>query len=510
MTKLPWWKRSLMVLGTCVAALAAVAGRPGKGEVAEPAQAPDSKVFQYAGSAVCSGCHAITPANPRTPFPYSIGFIKLDESVTWDKEDKHSIAYRRLNGDRGRRISGLLKIDVNNREAGCLGCHSASITEVTNRMDQGVQFSPSEGVSCENCHGAYSGWAGDHIQATFRTKPSADWAKVGFNDLRSPDRQAEKCLSCHIGSAPEGKMVTHEMYAAGHPPLPSIEVATFASSIPRHWFLLSERKNAALRKTLGYEEGQLEQTKLALVGAAVALKTSMKLLADEAKAEKGPAPGEVWPDYARFDCWSCHHDLKRDSWRQARGYENGPPGRVPISEWPLALVKLGIDHLSRKNPADRALEADLDRLQKALHEQANVRPFGRKAAIAQAADDFVGWADVLIKKLTASKFDRVVASRMLRKLLEMAGASTPDYDSARHVAWTIKLLVEELGDTLPDRGPIEAVIRKLDEGLRLDLPAGTRYEIEDQLGAALQVIGEYEPADFQKHLKELLALLPPS
>ena len=50
-----------------------------------------------ARSAVCSGCHAITPENPKTPFPYSIGFIKLDESVTWEKEDKHSIAYKRLN-----------------------------------------------------------------------------------------------------------------------------------------------------------------------------------------------------------------------------------------------------------------------------------------------------------------------------------------------------------------------------------------------------------------------------
>ena len=510
MTKLPWWKTSVMVLGASVAALAALAGQPGNGETAGPVQAPDAKNFQYAGSAVCSTCHGVPSGSNTTPFTYSIGFIKLDESVTWDKEDKHSIAYKRLNGDRGRRIAGLLKIDVNNREAGCLGCHSASITEVTNRMDQGIQFNPSEGVSCENCHGAYSGWAGDHIQATFRTKTAADWAKVGFVDLRSPDRQSEKCLSCHIGSAPEGKVVTHEMYAAGHPPLPSIEVATFANSIPRHWWLLSERKNANLRKQLGFVEGQLEQTKLALVGAAVALKTSMKLLADEAKVEKGPAPGQEWPDYARFDCWSCHHDLKRDGWRQARGYKGGPPGRVPVGEWPLAIVELGIDHLVRHDPADKVLRSDLDRFEKALHEQANLRPFGRKPAIGKAADDFAGWTDVLIRKLAASKVDRAVASRLLRKLVETSEASTPDYDSARHVAWTIRRLVEDLGDTLPNRSAIEAILKEFDRGLRLELPAGRKYEIEDQLGTALQVIGDYEPADFQGHLKELLALLPPA
>jgi hypothetical protein len=501
-----------MVLGAAVATLAALAGqsRPGESaEPVEPAQAPAGPVFQFAGSAVCSTCHAVTPEKP-TPFAYSIGFIKLDEYTTWDKEDKHSNAYRRLNSDRGRRMASLLNIDVNKREAGCLGCHSASINEVTNRMNQGAQFNPSEGVSCENCHGPYSGWAGDHIQVPFRTKSHEEWAKVGFNDLRSADRQSEKCLSCHIGNAGEGKVVTHEMYAAGHPPLPSIEVATFANSIPRHWWLLAERKNAALKKQLGFQDGQLEQTKLALVGAAVALKTSMKLLADEAKAAKGSAPGQEWPDYARFDCWSCHHDLKRDSWRQARGYNDGPPGRVPVSEWPLALVELGIDHLAQKNPADGALRSDLDRFRKALHEQANVRPFGRKAAIGKAADDFANWADVLIQKLMASTFDRAVALKLLRTLVETADASTPDFDSARHVAWTIKLLVDELGDKLPNRGPIDAVIKKLDEGLNLVLPAGTKYEIEDQIGTALRVIGDYEPADFQKHLRELLALLPPA
>jgi hypothetical protein len=509
MRKFPRWKRSLVVPGAVFASLAVLAVHSGQSRSAEAPEPVQGQAFQYAGSAVCSGCHATTPENPRTPFPYSIGFIKLDESVTWDKEDKHSIAYKRLNSDRGRRMASLLKVDVNKREAGCLNCHSASINEVSNRADQGVQFNPSEGVSCENCHGPYSGWAGEHIQTPFRTKGSADWAKVGFNDLRSPDRQAEKCLSCHIGNSEEGKVVTHEMYAAGHPPLPSIEVATFANSMPRHWWLLAERKNPDLRAKLGHKEGQLEQTKLALVGAAVALKTSMKLLADEAKAtKKTDVPGLDWPDYARFDCWSCHHDLKRQSWRQERGYE-GPPGRVPVSEWPLALVDLGIERLVLDDPKSVSLRSDLQQFQKALHDQANVRPFGRKAGISKAADDLAGWSDLLVKKLAAATFDREVAAKLLRKLVEKAEQSTPDYDSARHIAWTIKLLVEELAEKLPNREPILAVIKKLDEGLNLNIPAGRKYEIEDQIGGALQVIGDYEPATFQEHLKELLGLLPP-
>ena len=510
MTKLPWWKRLMMAAGGGAAVLLAVVGQAKRGDSAEPTAPAQSKAFKYYGSATCSACHATTPDGPKTPFGYSVEFIKLNESITWEKEDKHSVAYKRLDSERGRRMASLLKIDVNQREAGCLNCHSASTAEMANRFKQGIQYNPSEGVSCENCHGPYSGWAGEHMQETFRTTSTADWEKVGFVDLRSPDRKAEKCLSCHIGSVGEGKVVTHEMYAAGHPPLPSIEVATFADSIPRHWWLNSERKNDEIKKSLGYVEGQLEETRLAFVGAAVALRTSMRLLADEAAAkEKEGAPGQEWPDYARFDCWSCHHDLKRESWRQARGYHEGPPGRVPVSEWPLTLVELGIDHLAGSDPAEKSLAADLAKYRNALREQANARPFGRKANMARAAGDFAAWSDLLVKKLSTAQFDKAAASKLLRKLVEKADLSPSDYDPARHVGWTIQLLVHELGDTLPNRPAIEGVLAKIREGLKLDLPAGRKYEIEDQIAHALEVIGDYEPAAFQAQLKELLALLPP-
>jgi Cytochrome c554 and c-prime len=509
MTKLPWWKRSLMAFGAVVAAVAALAGQPRLGSSAEPVEPFQGQPFQYAGSLSCKGCHGLSKDLAIQISPKSVAFIQLDEYKTWEIEDKHSIAYKRLlepNG-RGQRMARLLKVDVTQPGAGCLGCHSASTSEIKDR--QGDQFDRSEGVSCENCHGPLSGWSFDHTQIAFRTKSPEAWAKVGFNDLRSPDRQADKCLSCHIGNSDEGKVVTHEMYAAGHPPLPSIEVATFANSIPRHWWLLSERKSPELRAQLGFKDGQLEQTKLAIVGAAVALKTSMKLLADEATAaEKAAAPGQEWPDYARFDCWSCHHDLKRESWRQARGYQ-GPPGRVPVSEWPLAIVDLGIERLAMDDPAALALRSELQRFRQVLRDQANSRPFGKKVSIAKAAKELSDWSDVLIKKLTAASYDQAIARKLLRKLVEKAELSTPDYDSARHIAWTIKLLVEELGDKLPNKEPIAAILKQFDEGLKLDLPAGKKYEIEDQLDSALQIIGDYEPATFQKQLKELLGLLPP-
>ena len=46
--------------------------------------------------------------------------------------------------------------------------------------------------------------------------------------MRNPARRAERCTSCHVGSESEGRFVTHEMYAAGHPPLPPVEVMAFS------------------------------------------------------------------------------------------------------------------------------------------------------------------------------------------------------------------------------------------------------------------------------------------
>ena len=44
------------------------------------------------------------------------------------------------------------------------------------------------------------------------------------------------------------------MYAAGHPPLPGIEVATFSDLIPPHWWLVSgEALEEPIRQAAGFQ-----------------------------------------------------------------------------------------------------------------------------------------------------------------------------------------------------------------------------------------------------------------
>src|SRR4029078_8597484 len=55
------------------------------------------------------------------------------------------------------------------------------------------------------------------------------------------------------------------------------------------------------------------------VGAMAALKAEMLGIADEATRTKG-----ALPDFARFDCYACHHDLVIPSARQEAGYAGAP------------------------------------------------------------------------------------------------------------------------------------------------------------------------------------------
>src|SRR5207249_824079 len=138
----------------------------------------------------------------------------------------------------------------------------------------------------------------------WRTRSPAYKRNLGLIDLRDPVQRAATCLACHVGSAAEAKVVTHEMYAAGHPPLPGFELATFSESLPKHWRLMKDvplmnKLDAKVRKEVyHYEIGELEQTRLVVVGALVSLRESMRLLLDQARP--GGNYGQTWPELAQF------------------------------------------------------------------------------------------------------------------------------------------------------------------------------------------------------------------
>ena len=210
-----------------------------------PAGAPDSGPPQYSdnGSSNCQRCH-FNPI-PKDLHDGTAYLFRLTESHTWAETDRHSKAFELLNCTRGQEMAQRLGWKVTT-DVRCLSCHSGWQPD-RRQPDEAVL---AEGVACEACHGPSSKYINAHSVPQWRSVPLAERADhFGMISLRDPERRADVCLSCHVGNAALGRVVTHEMYAAGHPPLPSFELRNFSDSM-RHWDDLPEqvRKVEKVRK----------------------------------------------------------------------------------------------------------------------------------------------------------------------------------------------------------------------------------------------------------------------
>lgn len=510
-----------LVSGTVLAWLLA-RGTPAR--TAPPAAADDPwKDIRYLGADTCKRCHS----TPTTDKP---DFVLLTEYTTWKTEDRHAIAYAVLEGKRGRRMGELLAGDpkfVLKPEAGCLACHSMHFPGRT-----GEKFSPKDGVSCDGCHGPSEKWLTPHfaLKNDWRKKTPADKFKLGMRDLRNPQVRAQLCSSCHIGNAEEGKVVTHVMYAAGHPPLNGFEVATFSRNEPQHWYDLKDvplfKKEPAKYKDLYHlETAPFQNTRLVVVGSGLALREQMNLIAGRVRlAAKWPElelpalrafkdkPAEVWPEaaMAHSDCAACHHELRVPSWRQERGFGlvlrdgsrvRSVPGRIQARLWPLPLFEISLLETGGWDPALRT------RLE-GLYATCNAQPFGRMAPVGDAAVGLRDWSETVIKdRLDKARFDRSAALRLLKLLCATAPARTPDFDEARLIVSAFSVVYGEWAPRDTDDARLRAVLTKLEEELDVhsaDNPykglAKRRELVRDQLE---KLAGK--PLRTQKAVRQALA-----
>ncbi|HWE36308.1 MAG TPA: multiheme c-type cytochrome [Isosphaeraceae bacterium] len=444
----------------------------------------------YVDSKSCAACH------DNKEFAKKSQLCRFNEAQTWKNEDKHQNAFQILRGDRAKAMGDLLGIADVSKENRCVACHGV-VVEAGAAQDN---FNQEEGVTCVACHGAYRRWIIEHTapagrlwRSLTREQKERDYGMV---DLWDPAIRSKKCASCHVGNADDGKFLTHEMYAAGHPPLPGIEAAQFSDQEPRHWQYLFE-KPAEIQKFLQFNDKELEQSKLVVVDGVVALRESIKLLADDAKRPKSAAQSL---DLTHFDCYACHHDLKGPSWRQERGYP-GNPGRPRPRPWPKALAKLALQHLGQP---DDVLETKLADLNKAF----NDRPFGNPGRVAEEAAKVVKWLDGIATAAGKASCGRKAAADMLPMLCAIAD-ETPDYDSARQIAWAFETIYNELhrDDQHPADPKVLDVLKALKAELKLDLPKGIKPGIiVDQLDDSLQHVADYDPARFRARMAELKVL----
>lgn len=440
------------------------------------------------GADFCAPCHS-----PGTRLKSDL--CRLIEFSIWDEKDKHKNAFNVLKSERSQAMGRALGSGDPSKDRRCVACHG--IVAQKDLIQQ--QFSQEEGVSCIACHGGYQEWVTSH-----QVPNNPKWRKLtrrekqtdyGMVDLWDPVVRTRKCASCHIGNIKEEKYLTHEMYAAGHPPLPGLEVDSFCEQEPRHWQLARE-KPPKVREDLRIKDAEFERTRLVVLGGLEELRASAELLADAADRS---ARESAALDLTHFDCQACHHDLKVPGWRQARGYFGRRPGRPQPRPWPLVLAKTALRQLDVQS-------GELDALMEPLRAAFDAQPFGDPSSVAEKSRELSKKLEAAEDRLAKTRFDQTIARRLLLEICRTAGSDVPDYDSARQLAWAFASIYDEIHPKPVADKEIRTLIAELKAELKTDLPATRSREILDEIGDSLDRVARYEPCRFQAIMKKLAAL----
>ena len=371
----------------------------------------DAKTYVGTGSCSSSNCHGSVA-------PLTTGTVLQNEYVTWQRHDHHSQAFKVLANEDSQIIAKHLGLGNPQREPLCLKCHATYVPEVEQR---GEKFQLEDGVSCEACHGAASGWLSTH---TVKGTTHAQNVERGMIDLVPLDKRTPLCLSCHFGS--DDRNVDHRLIGAGHPRL-SFELDTFESIMPRHWEADKDYQN---------RKGGYASANAWLQGQAAQARESAEKFLSKKRATNG-----VFPEFTLFGCYSCHHSLTEDQWKSREyGERVGEP-----------VLNLASFHMLREalKVLKPAAGAELERQLAGVHK--NFKE-GKGAATFTSLKKLASDPAVAQPNLTADQ-----RARLFRQLSSFA-ASTPflPYETAEQVAMALSSLVAE------DQSKAEAVKDELE------------------------------------------------
>ena len=396
---------------------------PPAGATAPPAAGPPPEKGFYLGPTACgsSSCHG--SVEPRK----TLG-VRQDEYFIWQKKDLHARADGVLYNDRSRVIARRLHIGDAGRSQLCLTCHALSVPA---RLQRGP-LELEDGISCESCHGAASGWFEGHRSESWTHQQSV---AAGMTDLRDVQVRANVCLSCHLGGP--GRSVNHDLIAAGHPQL-AFELDNYSEGMPAHWLPFADRPP-------GESERDTHGARAWAVGQAAGFRAGLEQIARRARGDRG-APGDgdargggepPWPEFSELSCDSCHHSLAQERWRTAPD-RPGRPGLPRVSPARYAILR----HLVAVAAPERqaALDEGLERLADQLG-----RLGTPPAEVAAAAERLSRETAELIPRLDRLTWDEAQVRRLLLAVAEdRGGYETADYASAQQAALAVQTLVSQL------------------------------------------------------------------
>ena len=369
----------------------------------------------FVGSQTCNSvsCHG------RSELRRVAGVVRgasLREFVLFEQFDPHASAARTLRSSEFLAILDRLSEPKDGPSRAkvyqqCAQCHDPEGIA----GEAAASSAASRGISCESCHGGAKNWLATHYE---RDVSRSSLVAAGMRDTKDLNVRAELCASCHVGSAERN--VNHELLAAGHPPL-RFELASYHRKLTSHdetgkqshWNDARERIGTKDFEVKLWEAGQLASTK-----AALTLLESRAHRAALAFAEDHPA-GVSWPEFAEYDCFSCHQRLRPAETRN----KAQAAGLPEWGQWNFVFV------------AANAEAKELNALRAEMKKAFTAQP---EAVEVEAAN--------VRKTLTSSLLQREATSNQLLDLLELRNAATKSWDALCQRYLAQRVIEKSIGD----------------------------------------------------------------
>lgn len=439
--KAGWWVRAPalglvgvgLLLAPVPAARAAEPSRPPPGRSGPVVPQHDGRTHLGVASCASATCHGRAE-------PLADATVLQNEVTTWERLDKHRLAYDVLGNERSREIAAKLGLEDARTAGICLDCHADNVPAAR----RGESFRIENGVGCEACHGG----AGDWIQIHTIDDGAAGHARnlaAGLYPTEDPKARAVLCLSCHLGD--ETKYVTHRLMGAGHPRM-AFELDLFTAGQPAH-FALDDDYRERKRAVSGAQTWA--------VGQAMALARTLAGVLDPKWGRDG-----IFPELVFFDCHACHKPMRANRWRERESLGLGP-GVVRFNDANLIMLRVVTQVVAPP------LGARIAEQGRALHQASRKGQQAWTAAAQNLRRSALQAADAL----AAATFDEPTLRAVLGALVEEgARGEYIDYVAAYQTTVAIEVIATAmtregwLGDT--ERARVERVKNALYAAVKND------------------------------------------
>lgn len=272
------------------------------------AQVLDDHAHLGVASCASSVCHGKIAAADDSP-------VWLNEYRVWSAEDRHARAYQTLLSDASERMAQRLGLASARTADLCLDCHADNVPT----GQRGPKFRLDDGVGCEACHGGSELWIESHTEPGVTHADNLARGLLGTEDI---DVRANVCLGCHLGT--QDQYATHRIMAAGHPRL-AFELEAYSVNQPAH-FAVDDDYVDRKGRVSGFDMWRAGQVQ------------SIRRLLDLIASPRFDAHGFM-PDFAFYDCHSCHHPMDADQLPQVRLNQGLAPGALRLQDANLFMLR---------------------------------------------------------------------------------------------------------------------------------------------------------------------------